>query len=72
MTSNMNVYITTFTTEVPLKITLINFFFVDGVRKFRHLFLFNDYVLCTKRKISARYIVQCHFANHNLFTINFV
>lgn len=26
----------------------------DGVRKFRHLFLFNDYLLCTKRKITAR------------------
>ncbi|KAL9981682.1 hypothetical protein ACROYT_G010421 [Oculina patagonica] len=26
----------------------------DGVRKFRHLFLFNDYIICTKRKITAR------------------
>ncbi|EDO47441.1 predicted protein [Nematostella vectensis] len=26
----------------------------DGVRKFRHLFLFNDVLICTKRKISGR------------------
>lgn len=37
------------------------FFFLDGVRKFRHLFLFNDYIICTKRKITARYVMAIDF-----------
>lgn len=44
----------------------------DGVRKFRHLFLFNDYLLCTKRKITGRseqyvskwYIPVCELQFH--------
>lgn len=50
----------------------------DGVRKFRHLFLFNDYIICTKRKITARYaslpcysssVVQRSLAWRLLFSI---
>ena len=36
-------------------------FFSDGVRKFRHLFLFNDYIICTKKKITARYVMAIDF-----------
>lgn len=36
--------------------TVTLLFVSDGVRKFRHLFLFNDYIICTKRKITARYV----------------
>ncbi|KAJ7387341.1 hypothetical protein OS493_004332 [Desmophyllum pertusum] len=41
----------------------------DGVRKFRHLFLFNDYILCTKRKITARseqYVCKWYVSLHEI------
>ncbi|RMX45842.1 hypothetical protein pdam_00022703 [Pocillopora damicornis] len=41
----------------------------DGVRKFRHLFLFNDYIICTKRKITARseqYVCKWYLSLHDL------
>lgn len=41
----------------------------DGVRKFRHLFLFNDYIICTKRKITARseqYVCKWYLSLHEL------